>query len=184
MRIVGGKWAGVSLVSPGNRVRPTAEALRDAWLSGMEGDLEGARVLDLFAGTGALGLEAMSRGAVQVDFVENGRPALHALKANQAKLRVKDRTRLFKRDVFDFLETGTALWGGQGDYPYDVALADPPYTSRAADRLATLWLQRPFSRILSIEHAADRKLPGQGRRRVFGESAVTTYRVRRTNPRP
>ena len=177
MRIVGGKWAGVSLASPGPRVRPTQEALRVAWISALEPELAGARILDLFSGTGALGLEALSRGAVSVDFVENGAPALHSLKANLAKLRVKNRTRLFKKDAFLFLQAvATPV--------YDVALADPPYSSQAAERLITLWLERPFSRILSVEHATERKLPGKGRRRVLGDSAVTTYRLRKDKPGP
>jgi 16S rRNA (guanine966-N2)-methyltransferase len=182
MRIVGGKWAGVSLTSPGPRIRPTREEVREAWISGMEPELPDARILDLFAGTGALGLEALSRGARSADFVENGSPALHALKANLAKLRVKDRTRLFKKDVFVFL-TGLDLTAGQ--HPaYDLTLADPPYTSRAGDRLVTLWLERPFSRILSIEHASERNLPGKGRKVLFGETAVTTFRIPREDPRP
>lgn len=64
-----------------------------------------------------------------------------------------------------------------------MAFADPPYTSRAAERLAELWLERPFSAILSIEHAADRRLPGGGSRRRFGESALTTYGMPRARPR-
>jgi len=168
MRIVGGKFGGRDLVSPGGRVRPTAEAVRDAWLTELEGELAGARVLDLFSGTGALGLEAISRGARYVDFVENGAGALHALKANIAMLRVKDRTRLFKKNVFQFLDV---LDGRE----YALALADPPYTSQAAERLVKLWRKKPFSAILSVEHAADRRLPGKGSRRVFGDSAVTTY---------
>lgn len=175
MRIIGGKWAGVSLVSPGPRVRPTQEDIRGAWLSALEVDLEDARVLDLFSGTGALGLEALSRGAASADFVENGASALHSLKANLAKLRVKNRTRLFKKDVFLFLQPLAAS-------VYDVALADPPYTSKSAERLAGLWLECPFSRILSVEHSADRTLPGAGRRRVFGDTAVTTYRTRKPKP--
>jgi 16S rRNA (guanine(966)-N(2))-methyltransferase RsmD len=171
VRIVGGRWAGVSLSSPGPRVRPTREEVRAAWISGLEPDLVNARVLDLFAGTGALGLEALSRSAASVDFVENGAPALHALKANLAKLPVKNRTRLFKKDAFLFLE------GIEGPM-YDLTLADPPYTSRAAERLVDIWLERPFTRILSVEHSADRKLPGRGRKTVFGDSAVTTYRTR------
>ncbi len=185
MRIVGGKWAGVDLASPGPRVRPTREDLRDAWISALEPDLERARILDLFAGTGALGLEALSRGASTVDFVENGAAALHSLKANVARLRVKKWTRIFKKDVFLFLEgldtrASDALVAGGP--PYDLALADPPYTSGAGERLATLWLQRPFSRILCIEHAPDRSLPGRGKRLVLGDSAVTTYRMRKIAP--
>lgn len=176
MRIVSGTWAGVTLVSPGGRVRPTAEELRDAWMRWLAPDLTGARVLDLFAGTGALGLEALSRGADTVDFVENGPPALHALKANVAKLRVRNRTRLFKRDVFAFL-------AGVTDGSYDLALADPPYASELATRLATLWLERPFSPILSIEHAPERTLPRGGVRSLFGDTAVTTYRVRKPKRR-
>jgi 16S rRNA (guanine966-N2)-methyltransferase len=149
--------------------------VRDAWISGLEADLGKAKVLDLFAGTGALGLEALSRGAARVDFVENGTQALHSLKANVAKLRVRNRTRLFKKDVFLFLQAV--------DTPvYDLALADPPYTSRAAERLATLWLERPFSRILSVEHATERNLPGWGKKEIFGDSAVTTYRIREETP--
>ena len=177
MRIVGGKWAGVSLVSPGTRVRPTREEVRDAWIAGLGADLAGARVLDLFSGTGALGLEALSRGAASVDFVENGAPALHSLKANLVKLGVKNRTRLFKKNAFLFLQAVENL-------TYDVALADPPYTSSAAERLVTLWLDRPFSRILSIEHSSERSLPRQGKRRVYGDTAVTTYRSREKTPGP
>lgn len=177
MRIIGGTWAGVSLASPGGRVRPTGEAVRNAWISGLEPDLDGARVLDLFAGTGAVGLEALSRGASRVDFVENGPPALHSLKANVARLRVRDRTRLFKKDAFVFLD-------GLEDLAYDVALADPPYASHLADRLVALWRGRPFSRILSVEHSADRALPGNGRTLVVGDSAVTTYRSRKKASTP
>lgn len=173
MRIVGGKWAGVDLVSPGNRVRPTKEEIRLAWLSGLETDLPRAKILDLFSGTGALGLEALSRGASSVDFVEHGPQALHALKANLAKLRVKKWTRLFKKDVFLFLEGLKS-----GALPYDIVLADPPYSSKASGRLADLWLERPFSRILCIEHASERPLPRPGKRQVFGATMVTTYRMK------
>jgi 16S rRNA (guanine966-N2)-methyltransferase len=184
MRIVGGKWAGSDLVSPGQRVRPTREEIRAALFDALEPDLDHARVLDLFAGTGALGLEALSRGATSVDFVENGAPALHALKANIAKLRVKKWTRLFKKDVFAFLES-LPPEGEEDDSPaYDLVLADPPYTSRAPERLAALWLEDPFSRILCIEHASDRPLPRPGKRRVFGDTMVTTYRIKKRRTAP
>lgn len=176
MRIVGGQWKGVSLSSPGGRVRPTPEALRGAWLDWLQEDLPGAKVLDLFAGTGALGLEALSRGAAAVDFVENGAEALHALKANRAKLRVTKQTRLFKKEVFRFLEDVE-------ERAYGVAFADPPYTSSAAEKLAGLWLARPFSLILSVEHPRSVTLPGGGVRRVLDDSAVTIYRMRKTKGR-
>ena len=134
-------------------------------------DLPGARVLDLFAGTGALGLEALSRGARFVDFVECAPEALHAIKANRTRLPVRKRSRLFKKDVFRFLE-------GVQPLAYDLTVADPPYTSRAGERLAELWLAGPFSTILCIEHPRDVLLPRGGIRRVLEDTAITTYRAR------
>jgi 16S rRNA (guanine966-N2)-methyltransferase len=171
MRILAGAWAGTPLTSPGSRVRPTSEALRGRWLDWLREDLPEARVLDLFSGSGALGLEALSRGAASVDFVEVGADALHALKANRAALGVTKRTRLFKKDAFRFLE-------GAGHLAYDLTFADPPYTSRSAENLVGLWAHRPFSRVLSVEHAREIVLPPGGVRRVFEDSAVTFYRTR------
>src|SRR5687768_5865267 len=101
-------------------------------------DLRGARVLDLFAGTGALGLEALSRGAASCDFVENHPSALHSLKANVAALRVRDQTRIFKHDSIPFVERIE-------DRRYDIAFADPPYGSRKLDRVLARWIEVPFS---------------------------------------
>lgn len=170
MRIVGGKMAGRHLTSPGGRVRPTAEAVRDGWLSLLERDLPGTRVVDLFAGTGALGLEALSRGARYADFVEDSPSALHALKANVAALRVKDRTRIFKRDA---LRWAAAL----PERKYDIAFADPPYGSVVLDRLIEGWLERPFSSILTVEHDAEHRLPRGGRLHRFEATSVTIYRA-------
>jgi len=171
VRIVRGRWAGVALVSPSGRVRPTAETLRDACLTALGPDLEDARVLDLFAGTGALGLEALSRGAASVDFVENGRASLHALKANVARVRARNVTRVFVKDVFAFVQ-------GLAEGAYDLALADPPYTSTLAERLARLWLEKNFCRVLAVEHAAGRKMPGRGKTHLAAEGAFTVYRRR------
>lgn len=170
MRIVGGKWAGKDLVSPGGRVRPTAEELRVRWMELVEADLEGARVLDLYAGTGALGIEALSRGAAMADFVENSPSALHALKANVALIRAKDRTRIFKRDALRWAER---LDAGS----YDLAFADPPYESRQGNRLVESWQATPFAAVLVLEHAADQTLPAGGRTHRFDASALTMYRA-------
>ena len=133
-------------------------------------DLAGARLVDLFAGSGALGLEALSRGAASCDFVENGAPALHALKANVAALRARDRSRIFDRDAIPFIER---LDIGS----YDIALADPPYGSRKLDRVVRRWQASPFSRILVLEHARDHAGVPAGERRETGDSVATVLRV-------
>lgn len=169
MRIVGGRWAGTDLVSPAGRVRPTGEELRVRWIELLAADLEGARLLELYAGTGAVALEALSRGAASADFVENNPAALHSLKANVARLRVTDRTRIFKRDALRWvhrLEPGA----------YDIVLADPPYGSRQSDRLVEHWLTDPYSTTFTIEHDAEHELPAGGRGYRYGDSQITVYR--------
>ena len=168
MRILGGRLAGRELTSPGGRVRPTAEGVRGAWLDALARELPDARVLDLFAGTGALGLEALSRGAARCDFVESGPSALHALKANVTALGVRGVTRIFKRDALAFsasLDAGT----------YDIAFADPPYESKQLDRVVENWLASGFSSILTVEHAASHRLPGKARQMKFGDTTVSIY---------
>lgn len=170
MRIVGGKFAGRKLTSPPEaRVRPTAEHVRAALLDLLEPDLKDARVLDLFAGTGALGLEAISRGAKSADFVEFRPSSLHALRANVAALRLRDNTRIFKRDALPY---AAMLPAGA----YDLAFADPPYESRMLDRVIDHWLAAPFARVLAVEHARTHKLPRGAVQRTFEDTAVTIYR--------
>ena len=171
MRIVAGKWAGRDLTSPNDfRVRPTAEHVRAALLDLLAGDVKDARVLDLFAGTGALGLEALSRGAARADFVETRPASLHALKANVARLRARDRARIFKRDALPF---AAALSEGA----YDLAFADPPYGSRMLDRVIESWQQKRFAPVLAVEHARTHELPKGALRRTYEDSAFTIYRL-------
>ena len=157
MRIVGGKYAGRHLSSPGRRVRPTPEDVRVRALELLAPSIGGARFLDLFAGSGAVGLEAISRGALSADFVENGAAALHALKANVAALRVSDRTRIFKKDVIPWVATLDAD-------SYDIAFLDPPYGSKKLDRVVERWQTVAFAGILLIEHHEDHVVPGKGKR--------------------
>lgn len=133
-------------------------------------DLPKARVIDLFAGTGALGLEAISRGAAYADFVEFRPDSLHSLKANIAALRLLKNTRIFKRDALPF---AAAL---QTD-KYDIAFADPPYGSKMLDRIIDTWTLNHFSRILAVEHRTDHELPKGAVHRVFDDTAITIYRV-------
>jgi 16S rRNA (guanine966-N2)-methyltransferase len=169
VRIVGGKFAGRDLTSPNDfRVRPTAEHVRAALLDLLAAEIRDARVLDLFAGTGALGLEALSRGARSADFVEFRPASLHALRANVAALRVRDRTRIFKRDALPFAAQLDARC-------YDVAFVDPPYESRMLDRVIDSWREGSFSRVLAVEHARTHKLPPGARTQTFDETMITIY---------
>jgi 16S rRNA (guanine966-N2)-methyltransferase len=170
LRIVAGKFAGRDLVSPDSRVRCTAEHVRGAMLEMLAANVQGARVLDLFAGSGALGLEALSRGAKNADFVEFRPGSLHALKANVAALRVSEKTRIFKRDAIPFAE---ALAAGS----YDIAFADPPYESRILDRIIGGWHTTPFSRLLIVEHARTHTVPAGIERRALDDTVVTLYRA-------
>jgi 16S rRNA (guanine966-N2)-methyltransferase len=170
MRIVAGKFAGRNLTSPADsRVRPTAEHVRAALLDLLGADLKEARVLDLFAGTGALGLEAISRGAKSADFVEFRPGSLHALRANVAALRLREKTRIFKRDALPF---AAALSPGS----YDLAFADPPYESRMLDRVIDTWRENRFARVLAVEHARAHELPAGAVHRVYDDTAITIYR--------
>lgn len=171
MRIVAGRFAGRDLTSPNDfRVRPTAEHVRAAVLDALGGAVQDARVLDLFAGTGALGLEALSRGARSADFVETRPASLHALKANVAALRVTKQTRIFKRDALPF-----AAMLGEG--AYDLAFVDPPYESRMLDRVLDSWHARRFARVLVAEHARTHPLPEGARRLRFDDTVVTIYEL-------
>jgi 16S rRNA (guanine966-N2)-methyltransferase len=168
---VGGRFAGRILTSPRDfRVRPTAEEVRAGLLDAIGDDVRGARVLDLFAGTGAVGLEALSRGARSADFVEFRPSSLHALKANVAALGVRRQTRVFKRDAIPFAE---AL----GADSYDVAFADPPYGSKILDRVLEAWRRRRFSRVFAVEHDPAHDLPAGAQRLTFPETVVTVYRL-------
>jgi len=170
LRIVGGKYAGRDLTSPADfRVRPTAEHVRAAVLDALGPDLPNARVLDLFAGTGALGLEAISRGARSADFVEFRPASLHALRANVAALKLRERTRIFKKDAVRF---AAALSAGS----YEIAFVDPPYESRQLDLVLASWNATGFSPVLVAEHARTHQLPAGAWTRRFDDTAVTIYR--------
>lgn len=171
MRIVSGTFGGRRLVQPADsRVRPTGERVREAWMNILAPDLSGARVLDLFAGSGALGLEALSRGAASADFVELGRASLDALARNVAALEVEDRTRIHRGDAMRFAER---LVPGA----FDLAVADPPWAHDAAARLVALFRRAPFARILSVEHRAGALVEGDDTRR-YGDTAITFCHAR------
>src|SRR5881296_1006916 len=166
LRIIAGEFKGRRLKAPSGRtVRPTGDRVKEAWFSILQQSIPDARVLDLFAGSGALGFEALSRGAVAVDFVENHQASLAAIRDNAATLKVEDRVTIHRVDALRFAER---LQPAQ----YDVAFADPPYATDHAARLADLFRATPFARVFSIEHAPDRDVPGDDTRR-YGDTAIT-----------
>ena len=134
-------------------------------------ELPGARVLDLFAGSGALGLEALSRGAASADLVEIAPQSLAAIRDNVATLGA-DSVVVHKTDALRFVES-------LAPHAYDVAFADPPYGLSLATQLAERWLASPFASILGVEHRRDERLPGDGDSRRYGDTVITFYRAPR-----
>jgi 16S rRNA (guanine966-N2)-methyltransferase len=120
MRVIAGRAGGVPLVSPKNGVRPTMDRVKAAIFSSLGEMVIGARVLDLFAGTGALGIEALSRGADSAIFVEEDRQSIAAIQKNLAKTQLAGRVR--QQDVFSFLKNAAAA-----AEKFQIVFADPPY---------------------------------------------------------
>jgi 16S rRNA (guanine966-N2)-methyltransferase len=175
VRIVAGEWRGRTIAAPpGPAVRPTTDRVREAWMSIVHLALPGARVVDLCAGSGALGLEALSRGAVHATFVDDSARALRVLRENVERLGAGDRVTIVKGDAVKFvaeLEAGA----------FDVGFADPPYGTGVAQALVERWLADPYAGVLGVEHGVREEMDeaggGRGDRRTYGDSAVTIFRV-------
>lgn len=137
-------------------------------MSMLGGHVVDARVLDLFAGSGSLGLECLSRGARRVVFVERAGSALKALRANLDALAPDaDAVEVVRADAMELVE--------EIEEPFDVALADPPYGRGLAGRLLEVFQERPFARELWVEHGTREglpDLPGLESRR-YGDTTLT-----------
>ncbi|MFT3773586.1 MAG: 16S rRNA (guanine(966)-N(2))-methyltransferase RsmD [Minicystis sp.] len=177
MRVIAGRLGGRRLVAPrGMATRPTSDRVREALFSAL-GDVSDARVLDLYAGTGALGIEALSRGAARAVFVENGRPALAALRENLTTLALQGETRVVAQPA------ARAVAALAADGPFNLVFADPPYAALAevpplVAALTTSALA-PGARFV-LEHASRDPAPllaGLAARpsRTYGDTAVTIY---------
>lgn len=185
LRIVAGAWRGRRIVVPRGAVRPTADRVREAWMSIVAPALDGARVVDLCAGSGALGLEALSRGAAHADFVERDPKVLTTLRANLTTLGAEACATVHRSEAVRFLdaEAGGSSPGDRPPVPrWDVAFADPPYHQGTATALAERWLRAPFAAIFGIEHEAELTLPdsvapASSDRRLYGDTALTIYRT-------
>lgn len=170
MRIIAGTWRGRRIAAPkGTLVRPTADRVREAWMNIVRSELPDALVLDLCAGSGALGLEALSRGAAHCDFVERAPQSLRALETNITTLGAAERSRIVRADALRHV-------AGLAAGAYDVAFADPPYADETARQLAEAWQAVPFAHLLGIEHPSTVSLPGGSDTRRYGDIAITFFR--------
>ncbi|KIN62511.1 Methyltransferase [Sulfitobacter noctilucicola] len=178
MRIIAGNFRGTALAAVGKgdagaHLRPTSDRVRESLFSMLTHHdvIVGARVLDVFAGTGALGLEALSRGASEVLFIENGRVGQKLIAENIAKLRVREQTKVMRNDA-----TRLGTWPGA---PYDLIFLDPPYGKGMGQKtLAALleggWLS-PDAMIVWEENAPMLAPKGFTRTdtRKYGDTHVT-----------
>jgi len=130
MRVIAGRAGGVRLISPKNGVRPTMDRVKAAIFSSLGELVIGARVLDLFAGTGALGIEALSRGADSVLFIDEDRQSIAAIEKNLSKTQLAGWVR--QQDVFGFLKNA-----GRVADKFRIVLADPPYDKMKSGELFT-----------------------------------------------
>lgn len=175
MRITGGRLVRRPLAAPaGDATRPTTDRVREALFSALASrvDLDGARVLDLFAGSGALGLEALSRGAASATFVERHGPTLAVARRNALALNVAEACRFVRADALAWLGRPPAS-------PFDVVLADPPYAlpeipalpARVQPRLAP-------GGVVVLEHDARHAFdadPGLLWTRTYGRTVVSLF---------
>lgn len=169
LRIVAGELGGRVITVPARPgLRATGERVREAWFSALGTRLRDAAVADLYAGSGALGIEALSRGASRVDFVESDPRLVEALRSNLEDLGLGARAQVWQDDVMRRLERiPLPVW--------DVALADPPYRMGLAGRLALRFGERPFAAVLCVEHepGALQGTPGIAWSRRYGDTELT-----------
>ncbi len=132
MRIIAGKFKGHNLVSfDADHIRPTTDRVKETLFNKFMIQVEDSRVLDLFSGTGSLGLESLSRGALFCDFVDESRKSIQILQKNIEKLKLEQEYySIQQKDAFSYLKK----YEGQ---PYDLILIDPPFTKKIADEIMT-----------------------------------------------
>ncbi len=181
MRIIAGIFRSRTIKAPrGDEVRPTSDRVRESLFSILADEIEGSSVLDLFAGAGTLGIEAVSRGASLVTFVEVSSKVARVLKANLASLGVEDRAVVFERDVFEALKELSRRGARFG-----VVFMDPPYSEgiagRAMEALAESGVVQEGGTVVAEHESGGPLLEKYGaldlsRRARFGETALSFYR--------
>lgn len=185
LRIIGGQWRGRRLpFADVPDLRPTTDRVRETLFNWLQPVIAGARCLDLYAGSGACGLEALSRGAAECVFVEYARPAATTIRDNLRMLEAEN-ARVQCGDVEDWLTAGPAM---AGEHPFDVVFVDPPYASGrlpAVCRLLTEqgWLT-PDARVYleADEPVPDDAVPAGWRRLRAGRAGQVEYSLWHNTP--
>jgi 16S rRNA (guanine966-N2)-methyltransferase len=181
-RVIAGTARGIRLAAPGPATRPLGDRVKQTLFAVLDADLRDARVLDLFAGSGAAGIEALSRGARSVTFVERDRAAGRVIEENLVRTHLRDRAVIVRADAITWLGARDA-----GAGPWDVAVVDPPYDdpelmARALDALGRPGAVVPGGRVVA-KHFWRTAPPSRigllasERERRFGETALTFYRA-------
>ncbi len=182
-RVIAGAARGVRLKAPGPGTRPLGDRVKQTLFAILEPDLPGARVLDLFAGSGAAGIEALSRGAASVVFVERDATATSIIQANLTATGLSDpRARVEREDVTAFAGRRAAE-----SVPFDIVFVDPPYADIELRDRVLAWLGAPEAPLhdgarVVVKHFWRDQPPARvgllasERARRFGETALTFYR--------
>jgi 16S rRNA (guanine966-N2)-methyltransferase len=189
-RVIAGTARSIRLEVPGPNTRPLGDRVKQTLFAILEPDLRGARFLDLFAGSGAAGIEALSRGAAHATFVERDRAAIRVIESNLERtgLRAGGRARIVRADALTWLRDA----GQSHEQPFDVAFVDPPYDDETVLRGALEDLPplvAPDARVVAKHfwRTAPPTVVGllaSERERRFGETALTFYRRREPTPGP
>lgn len=179
MRIVGGKLKGRRLVSfKADHIRPTTDRVKETLFNMLAGDVPGARILDLFAGTGNLSIEAVSRGAAYVEAVELNKISIKIIRENLNLLKIEKEVTLRQDDVFRYLKTA------KGE-PFDLVFLDPPFTEKIAhDCMEALSKSRVCRKggVAIIESGKHERIEDQYGsfklldRRAFGDKSASIFR--------
>jgi 16S rRNA (guanine966-N2)-methyltransferase len=180
VRVIAGEFGGRRLASASAKgLRPTADRVREALFSILGAEVEGARVLDLYAGTGALALEAVSRGAESAVCVERSAAALAALERNVRELGLEERVSIERGDALGYARR---LLGSTDRF--DVVFCDPPYADPLEPLLESVVAEGWWSRAAVVEHAAARRPaapPGtEVDTRRYGDTGVSIFRRARS----
>ncbi|MBE6954338.1 MAG: 16S rRNA (guanine(966)-N(2))-methyltransferase RsmD [Ruminococcaceae bacterium] len=178
MRVITGTARGVRLLTPeGEQTRPTTDRVKEALFNIIQFDIEGRSVLDLFAGTGQLGIEALSRGAKDAVFVDNRSEAVKLIKENLRKTRMQERSTVFTGDYASFLQTTKQR--------FDLIFLDPPYAEsfleNALKRISTIDIVKDGGIIICerpVEKELSQELSGFERSKDYryGKTIITLYR--------